>query len=76
MQVKTGDIQNAYLTAPCAEKIWTVCGPEFGANKGKRAIIVRALYGFASAGALFQKHLADYMQHIGYESCKADPNVW
>lgn len=24
------DIQKAYLTAPCHEKIWTVAGPEFG----------------------------------------------
>ena len=23
LEVKTSDIQNAYLTAPCAEKIWT-----------------------------------------------------
>ena len=40
LQVKAGDIQNAYLTAPCAEKIWTTCGPKFGANSGKKAIIV------------------------------------
>ena len=24
LEVKTSDIQNAYLTAPCEEKIWTV----------------------------------------------------
>ena len=24
------DIQNAYLTAPCREKIWTTAGPKFG----------------------------------------------
>ena len=24
------DIQNAYLTAPTREKIWTIAGPEFG----------------------------------------------
>ena len=69
LQVKAGDIQNAYLTAPCAKRIWTICGPEFGANAGKRAIIIRALYGLASAGALFRKHLADCMEHIGYKSC-------
>ena len=26
MEVKTYDIQNAYLTAPCSEKIWTTFG--------------------------------------------------
>jgi hypothetical protein len=28
--VKTADIENAYLTAPITEKVWTVLGPEFG----------------------------------------------
>jgi hypothetical protein len=35
LEVKTADIQNAYLTAPVMEKIWCVLGPEFGANAGK-----------------------------------------
>ena len=33
------DIQNAYLTAQCREKIWTVTGPEFGSGIGKIFII-------------------------------------
>jgi hypothetical protein len=41
--VKMADIENAYLTAPITEKIWTVLGPEFGDDAGKRALIVRAL---------------------------------
>jgi hypothetical protein len=28
-RVMACDIQNAYLTADCREKIWTVAGPEF-----------------------------------------------
>jgi hypothetical protein len=28
--VKAADVKNAYLTAPTTEKVWTVCGPEFG----------------------------------------------
>jgi len=35
LEVKTADIENAYLTAPVAEKIWCVLGPKFGANAGK-----------------------------------------
>ena len=27
------DIQNAYVTADCREKIWTIAGPEFGSEK-------------------------------------------
>jgi hypothetical protein len=49
-----------------AEKIYTVLGLEFGADAGKMAIIVHALYGLKSAGASFQRHLADCMQTLGY----------
>ena len=45
LEVLACDIQNAYLTAPCREKIWTVAGPEFGSEAGKNMIIVKALYG-------------------------------
>jgi hypothetical protein len=76
LEVKTADIENAYLTAPVGEKIWCRLGPEFGADAGKKAIIVRALYGLKSAGASFRNHLADCMRHLGWESCKADPDVW
>ena len=30
LHVKAGDVMNAYVTAPCSEKIWTVLGKEFG----------------------------------------------
>ncbi len=53
LEVKVGDVLNANITAPVKEKVWTVLGPEFGHNAGKSAIIVRALYGFKSAGAAF-----------------------
>jgi hypothetical protein len=53
LQVKVSDIENAYITAPCTEKNWTVLGPEFGSDAGKSAIVVRALYGLKSAGASF-----------------------
>jgi hypothetical protein len=76
LEVKAADIQNAYLTAPVSEKIWTRLGPKFGSDAGKTAIIVHALYGLKSAGPSFRNHLADYMRELGYESCKADADVW
>ena len=76
LEVKTADIENAYLTAPVSEKIWTVLGPEFGSDAGKRAIIVRALYGLKSAGASFRNHLADCMRHLGWTTCEADQDIW
>ena len=76
LEVKTTDIQNAYLTAPCSEKVHTTLGTKFGENKHKTAIIVRALYGLASSGASFRNHVADCMYHLGYKSCLADPDLW
>ena len=40
LDAKTSDVKNAFLTAPCDEKVWTTLGPD----EGKKAIIVRALY--------------------------------
>jgi hypothetical protein len=62
-----GDIENAYLTAPITEKGCTVLGPEFGEEAGKRALIVRALYGLKSEGAAFRTHLASCMDHLGWK---------
>jgi hypothetical protein len=76
LEVKTTDIENAYLTAPVTEQIWTKLGPEFGSDAGKLAIIARLLYGLKAASALFRNHLADCRQHLGWTSCIADRDVW
>ena len=76
LEVKASDIQNAFLSAPCEEKIYTRLGPEFGPDEGKYAILTRALYGLKSASASFNRHLADCMRHLGYTACKADPDLW
>ena len=44
LEIKVGDVLNAYITAPITEKVWTILGPEFGPDAGKIAIIVRALW--------------------------------
>jgi hypothetical protein len=74
--VKMADIENAYLTDPITEKIWTVLGLEFGYDAGKRALIVRALYGLKSAGVVFRNHLAECMKHLGWDPCRADRDLW
>ncbi len=59
LDVKTGDVMNAYITALITKKVRTVLGPEFGdAECCLHAIIVRALYGLKSAGAAFQAQLS------------------
>ena len=44
------DISNAYLEAPCGEKLWTVAGKEFVSLAGTPMQINRALYGLKYAG--------------------------
>jgi hypothetical protein len=50
LDILAADIANAYLNAPVREKIFIVCGREFGDDLvGRKAIIVRALYGLKSS---------------------------
>jgi hypothetical protein len=77
IDVMAADIQNAYLQAPSSQKHYIICGLEFGLeNVGKRAMITRALYGGKTAGRDFRNSLRSCMQHLGFESCLADPDVW
>ncbi len=59
LKVMTADINNTYITVPNKEKIWTLFCPEFGRDKGHKAVVVRSLYGLTSAVAAFRSHLAD-----------------
>ena len=78
LDVLAADIRNAYLQAPSSEKHYVICGPEFGLeNQGKRAKIVRALYGGKTAGRDFWLHLRRCMgETLNFKSCLADPDVW
>ena len=59
LKVLSCDIQYAYLTALTWEKIWTIAGPDFGSEKGRIVMVVRALYGLKSSGAEFWSFLAE-----------------
>ena len=76
LEVMACNIQNAYLTAKCREKIWTTAGSEFGSESGKIMLVVRALYGLKSSGAAFRSLLAETLYDLGYTPSKADPDVW
>ena len=62
VDIWAADVLNNYITAPCREKIWTTLGKEFGDDCGRKAIVVRALYGLKLSGAAFRAHLAGYMR--------------
>ena len=67
---------NAYITTPITEKVWTILGPKFGADQGKKVLIVRALYGIKSDGTDLRSHLCICMKGLGYTPCLADPDLW
>ena len=76
LSVMACDIQNAYLTAECREKIWTHAGPEFGSESGSIMIVKKALYGLKGSGAAFRAHFAEKLHDIGFIPTCADPDVW
>jgi len=78
LDLMAADIANAYLNAPCREKIYVTCGLEFGPhNKGKRAKIVKALYGLHSSGASWRSLISETLQeNLNFMPCRADADVW
>ena len=61
-----GDIGNAFITAPCLEKVYSRCGPEFGELEDYLVIIEKALYGLKSSARAFRLFLADYLRSLGF----------
>jgi hypothetical protein len=51
------DVQNAYVQATSLEKYFAISGDKFCDDKGKTALIVRAVYGFKSSGASWRAHI-------------------
>ena len=77
LSVMACDIQNAYLTAECREKIWTHAGPEFSSEIGSIMIVKKVLYGLKGSGAAFRAHLAEKLHDIAFiptltQMCGAD----
>jgi hypothetical protein len=76
LDVLACDIQNAYLCADCAERIWTRAGKEFGSEAGQPMLVIKALYGLRSSGAAFRALLAETLVEMGYKPSYADADVW
>ena len=62
----TIDITNAYVNAPCREKVAAVAGPEFSEYEGCVVIIENALYGLKSSGAEWHAHLSEKLRAMGF----------
>lgn len=77
LNVMSCDIGNAYLNAPCREKIWFVAGPECGDLHGKPCKLVRALYGLKSSGAAWRAMFSAFVvKSMGFTPTRADPDVY
>ena len=76
LDIMAADIGNAYLNAPCREKIWTMAGQEFGTDCVVIFIITRALYGLKSAGAAWRSFFVPVLTMLGFRSTRGDSDVY
>ena len=77
LEVLTADVAEAYLNAPCAERVYTILGEEFGEYAGRKAIIILALYGLKSAGYSWRTFCARILrEELHFIPCRADMDVW
>ena len=76
LEIIACDVGNAYLNAPCREKVWFVAGPEFGSRQGMVVKIVRALYGLKSSGASWRAMFNTSILEMGFEPIIADPDAY
>lgn len=66
LDIMSCNIGDAYLNAPCQEKIWFKAGIECGEDKGKVMIVTHALYGLKSSGAAWRSMFADLLQKMSW----------
>ena len=72
------NIVNAYLNAPCPEKICIEAGPDFGSQKGCVMLIVRSQYGLKSICSSWREMLSTTLVKDGlvYTSTAMYKDVW
>ena len=78
LKIIAADVGSAYIQAFTIEKVYTIAGPEWAAlnMEGKILVIVKALYGLKSSGAMWHQKLADNLREMGYTPCEADYDFW
>lgn len=77
LDIMACDIGNAYLNAPCRDKVWFVAGPEFGSRRqGMVVKVVLALYGLKLSGASWRSMFNTTIRDMGFEPTIANPDVY
>ena len=74
--VLIGDLASAYLHAHTLEKVFFVCGPEWGIYEGCIAIVIKAVYGLVGSAHAYHRHVFDVMQSLGWKPSDLDRNIW
>ena len=75
LKVLCGEVSNAFVTAPCLEKVYSRAGLEFGDCHDSIMVLTKALYGLRSSSRAF-RHFADFLQSLGFHSARYDCDVW
>ncbi len=76
LDIMARNVGNAYLNAPCREKVWFVAGPEFCSREGTVVKVVRALYGLKLSGAAWRAMFNATVLEMGFVPTIADPDVY
>ena len=78
LDILSCDIGNAYLNAPCREKIWFKAGIECGKSlQGKVMRLVRALYGLKSSGASWRHMFKTFIEkELHFRPSISDPDMY
>ena len=71
-----GDVSNAFVTAPCLEKVYSRAGPKFGDRHNSIMVLTKALYGLLSSSHAFCRHFADFLHSMGFRSVCYDRDIW
>lgn len=71
-----GDIGNAFIQAQTQEKVYTICGKEWGDYYKCKAIIKRALYGLTTSAAQWRNLFANFICSLGFKPTQYDCGVW
>ena len=75
LDVVAGDVSHAYIQAYTIERIYTIAGHEFGPDlEGKMLVVIKALYGLKSSGAMWHRKFAENLRDMGFLPMRADPD--
>ena len=76
LELRGGDVGNAYLQALTREKLYIVGGPEFEELHGHVLVMYKALYGTRLGGACWHDKFFCIIHHLGFKPSRADSDMW